>query len=333
MVGCFVRVGIGKNSETGKDVYRCCEVMDVCETGKVYAVMKSKTNVGLKLRHGKDSRVFRLQFVSNSPLTDNEFNKWQAACAEGNVELPTAAHVEQKIKDLQYAATYRFSSADVEKIIASKQKFNTRPKNYAMHKAKLMKERDMALTIEDHERAEKLNAQLEELESQAEELDKQRTSTISTISLINDKNRKNNIARAYAGINEDVKRKLEEGEVSDPYTRRKTKPVLSTGGKAKADGEMGDAAMKPPAPVPLKKPVIRPPELLEPKTKKNHITLPKLDIFDVHNFDLDINVDENQVIPLTPAINLKPVTASANPAGPAKRSLKLDEWKKKRGII
>ena len=36
-------------------------------------------------------------------------------------------------------------------------------------------------------------------------------------------------------------------------------------------------------------------ELLEPKTKKNHITLPKLDIFDVHNFDLDINVDENQV--------------------------------------
>ena len=29
--------------------------------------------------------------------------------------------------------------------------------------------------------------------------------------------------------------------------------------QAKADGEMGDAAMKPPAPVPLKKPVIRPP--------------------------------------------------------------------------
>ena len=33
------------------------------------------------------------------------------------------------------------------------------------------------------------------------------------------------------GINEDVKRKLEEGEASDPFTRRKTKPVLSTGGK------------------------------------------------------------------------------------------------------
>ncbi len=35
------------------------------------------------------------------------------------------------------------------------------------------------------------------------------------------------------GINEDVKRKLAEGEVSDPFTRRKTKPVLSTGGKVR----------------------------------------------------------------------------------------------------
>jgi hypothetical protein len=30
-----------------------------------------------------------------------------------------------------------------------------------------------------------------------------------------------------------VKRKLAEGEVSDPFTRRKTKPVLSTGGKVR----------------------------------------------------------------------------------------------------
>jgi hypothetical protein len=39
------------------------------------------------------------------------------------------------------------------------------------------------------------------------------------------------------GINEDVKRKLAEGEVSDPFTRRKTKPVLSTGGKVRIPSE------------------------------------------------------------------------------------------------
>ena len=36
---------------------------------QVYSVMKHRTNVGLRLRHGKQERVFRAQFISNSPFT------------------------------------------------------------------------------------------------------------------------------------------------------------------------------------------------------------------------------------------------------------------------
>ena len=39
--------------------------------------------------------------------------------------------------------------------------------------------------------------QLDDLEKRAEELDSKRTSTISSISFLNDRNRKNNIERAY----------------------------------------------------------------------------------------------------------------------------------------
>jgi RNA polymerase-associated protein RTF1 len=46
----------------------------------------------------------------------------------------------------------------------------------------------------------KLENQLEELEERAEELDKKRTSSISTIGLVNDRNRKNNIKRAEISI-------------------------------------------------------------------------------------------------------------------------------------
>ena len=45
--------------------------------------------------------------------------------------------------------------------------------------------------------SERLNNELLSLEERAEELDKERTSTISTLSIINDRNRKNNVARAY----------------------------------------------------------------------------------------------------------------------------------------
>ena len=47
---------------------------------------------------------------------------------------------------------------------------------------------------------EKLDQKLAELEERAEELDRKRTSSIATISLINDRNRKNNILRAEKAI-------------------------------------------------------------------------------------------------------------------------------------
>ena len=51
----------------------------------------------------------------------------------------------------------------------------------------------------------KLEEQLGELEERAEVLDARRTSSISTISLINDRNRKMNIVRAETGINAEAK--------------------------------------------------------------------------------------------------------------------------------
>ena len=63
VVGCFVRIGIGLHNS--RSVYRIAEVIDVCETGKVYQLGPSRTNKGLRLRHGAQERVFRLEFVSN----------------------------------------------------------------------------------------------------------------------------------------------------------------------------------------------------------------------------------------------------------------------------
>uniref|UniRef100_A0A914RSY7 Plus3 domain-containing protein n=1 Tax=Parascaris equorum TaxID=6256 RepID=A0A914RSY7_PAREQ len=94
VVGCFVRIGIGKNKE-GRSVYRvdrgddvgvAAQVLDVVETAKVYQLETTRTNKGLKLKHGKDERVYRLEFVSNSPFTEHEFMKWRDAMKISIVE-------------------------------------------------------------------------------------------------------------------------------------------------------------------------------------------------------------------------------------------------------
>ena len=151
VVGCFVRIGIGQNTERNIPVYRIAEITDVCETAKVYNVMNTRTNIGLKLRHGKHERVFRAQFISNSPFTDSEFIKWKQTCEDEHVELPTIQHCEDKAESIRRALTYRYSSADVDKILASKEKFSKHPHNYAMTKAKLQKEREQHIHAGHHE--------------------------------------------------------------------------------------------------------------------------------------------------------------------------------------
>jgi RNA polymerase-associated protein RTF1 len=65
VIGSFVRINIGNNAQTGKIVYRVAEIVDVVETAKIYQFGSGRTNKGIRLKHGTQERVFRLEFVSN----------------------------------------------------------------------------------------------------------------------------------------------------------------------------------------------------------------------------------------------------------------------------
>lgn len=65
VMGCFVRINIGNNTSSQKLVYRVAEITAVVETPKIYSFGSGRTNKGLRLKHGAQERVFRLEFVSN----------------------------------------------------------------------------------------------------------------------------------------------------------------------------------------------------------------------------------------------------------------------------
>lgn len=74
-----------------------------------------------------------------------------------------------------------------------------------MKKTQLMKERDSAICRGDEDEARVLDKKIAELEERASELDKMRTSTISSISYINDRNRKRNVEQAERAIMDEVR--------------------------------------------------------------------------------------------------------------------------------
>lgn len=139
VLGCFVRINIGNNCNSQRLVYRAAEIIGVVETPKVYQFGSSRTNKGLKLRHGTQERVFRLEFVSNQDFTDSEFDKWKEMCLQYDVDLPTLESIEHKAKDVNQALTYQFKEEDINKIIDEKNRFRAHPTNYAMKKTGLMR--------------------------------------------------------------------------------------------------------------------------------------------------------------------------------------------------
>jgi RNA polymerase-associated protein RTF1 len=52
------------------------------ETGKIYTLGNTRTNKGFRLKHGSAERVYRLEFISNQPFTDTEFDRWKEAMAK-----------------------------------------------------------------------------------------------------------------------------------------------------------------------------------------------------------------------------------------------------------
>ncbi|XP_041352904.1 RNA polymerase-associated protein RTF1 homolog [Gigantopelta aegis] len=338
IVGCYVRIGIGNNSE-GRAVYRIAEVLDVVETAKIYQLGSTRTNKGLKLRHGAAERVYRLEFVSNQDFSDAEFYKWKEAMALGGIPIPTLEDVQKKVQEIQQAANYSFKDNDIERIVKEIKRFKKNPHNYAMKKTELLKQKETAEIQNEREKAIELQQELDELEERAIILDKRRTNTINSISYINQRNRERNIVDAESAAKVEVaEMKLAE---ADPFTRRHCRPTLVT--KTRDVNEISAEAKK----EDQKKPEEAMDTTDSGPTPANG--LPKAiggadtddgkggsgrkssdDLFAVHDFDIKLDLEMPSSTPSVTVFR-SPVVSGRD--GAPRRSLNLEDYKKRRGLI
>ena len=95
-----------------------------------------------------------------------------------------------------------------------------------MTKARLVKEKDMALANGQNEAAAEFEKKLDDLEERAEELDKKRTASISSVAWVNRQNRKKNLEKAEKALQMEAKKRAEEGQ--NPFSRKKCNPRMVT---------------------------------------------------------------------------------------------------------
>ncbi|XP_059551942.1 RNA polymerase-associated protein RTF1 homolog [Myotis daubentonii] len=329
VTGCFVRIGIGNHNS--KPVYRVAEITGVVETAKVYQLGGTRTNKGLQLRHGDARRVFRLEFVSNQAFTESEFMKWKEAMFSAGMQLPTLDEINKKELSIKQALNYRFNDQDIEEIVKEKERFRKAPLNYAKKKTQLLKEKSMAEDLGDQDKAKQIQDQLNELEKRAEALHRQWTKNMSAISYINQRNRKWNIVKSEKALVAESHNM--ENQQMDPFTRRKCTPIIISNSRSPAvqaailaqlNAKYGSGVL-PDAPKEMSKGQ----EKDKDWNSKSASDLSE-DLFKVHDFDVKIDLQ----VPSSESKALA-ITSKAPPAkdGAPRRSLNLEDYKRRRGLI
>lgn len=121
------------------------------------------------------------------------------------------------------------------------------------------------------------------MEERASELDKKRSSSISLISYINNRNRKQNVEIAEKAILEEA-RANRGVKVHDPFTRRSTQPTMSFKRRDNHQQEELPTKMYEPPPPPGNKGVGIDGKRTGngPNTEKN--------LYSLHDFDIDLDV-------------------------------------------
>eukprot|EP00794_Sanderia_malayensis_P020375 gene20375-22384_t len=350
VTGCYVRIGIGTHE--GRAIYRVAEVIDVVEQHKVYQLGKTRTNKGLKLRHGQQDRIFRIEYVSNQGFTDSEFQKWKEELNLASLPLPLLEDIKKKAQEVDQAKSYMYKEDDIEAIVQEKEKFRKNPFNYAVKKNQLLRRKEIAEQANNFEDVQKVRNELEDLEERASFLDKKRNKNLSAVSFINERNRKKNIYDAEKAAIEEMKTYQVK---DDPFTRRKTTPKMVTPlnvsrpdslqaaplpneislGKDNLDGSFVGGKEKegdrPESPLTKEKVIM---SLLSMPSATTATTPADKeqseDLFSAHDFDVQIEVALPDSRPMTLS------TKSPQPqrdGTPSRRSLNLDEYKKRKGLI
>ncbi|KAH9947753.1 hypothetical protein B0H21DRAFT_806805 [Amylocystis lapponica] len=225
--GGFVRYLIGM--EQGQPVYRICEVLNVgANPVKPYKIDNQTVDIELELGHGKSTKTFLMDKVSNSPFLTREFERLVRVLEHEKVKMPSRKALEKKAEQITKLANQRITESDIAAMLARKNANKPAASSATMERSRLTQARTLAYRRQDFTEVEAIDKQIAALapavpaNGAADE-----ESLTDVLARVNERNRKANLEQVRKAELQEAERKRRERKLAAKLSSRSVPFVLT----------------------------------------------------------------------------------------------------------
>ncbi|GAB7351632.1 hypothetical protein MBLNU459_g2241t1 [Dothideomycetes sp. NU459] len=116
--GCYVRVSIGINRDTGEPQYRMAQIKGFT-AGRPYAMegpngKQFYTDQYALVAHGKAEKEWPFNSCSDSKFSEAEFERYKRALATDTLRVPTQVYLRQKLDDIHTLLDHQWTEQDIQ---------------------------------------------------------------------------------------------------------------------------------------------------------------------------------------------------------------------------
>lgn len=284
---CLLRVNIGPGRD-GQPCYRIVEVKRLVPYHRTYHLKPgTPTNLAVLARIARSERTFRLEFCSNSPFTQAEFDYWKADHERAGCKLPytSIGAARRKIAKLKAFHSEPLTDALIAGMIERRKELveiASAPRNVLAEQTILQQQLREAREQNNADEESRIEAELSGLMERKLHQQQLQQST-DRLAVMDDLNRRNRLANLETGRQAEINASggassSSTGATLDPFQRRKCKPqIIGDVDEAPAVGVAKSAEVS----------VAKEAGRKETTPKKEPSTT---DLYAAHDFDLELDI-------------------------------------------
>lgn len=299
----LLRINLGPG-RTGQPTYRLVELKKIVQHHRTYLIKPgTPTNLAALVKFAKNERIFSFEFVSNSPFTQSEFSYWKMECERAGLKLPyNSITARRKIEKFKAFNSEPLTDTLIQSMLERRKELTTAqnaPRNLLSEQTILQQQLKEALERNNNNNDEEINRIESELSAIAAK--RQSTESKDRLAVMEDLNKRNRQVNLETGRQAEISRIQAElptaaaggGNVEkkvptlDPFQRRKCKPTIIHMKEGESEEENTEDTVVKSEPVALIAEDVTP---TPTSTSTNESSNDKKNLFDAHNFDLDLDI-------------------------------------------